>query len=93
MERVPPPFPAAAALAALDEVLMDTPLSPKHLHLSALGEKRAALFSVSKVLVILGHSPRCVEHSSSSLHSRHVLLRSGKRLYVPTRLINAIVYG
>eukprot|EP00967_Tisochrysis_lutea_P041084 scaffold49369_cov29-Tisochrysis_lutea.AAC.2 len=48
MERVPPPFPAAAALAALDEVLMDTPLSPKHLHLSALGEKRAALFSVSK---------------------------------------------
>ena len=29
MERAPPPSPAAAALAALDEILMDTPPSPK----------------------------------------------------------------
>eukprot|EP00967_Tisochrysis_lutea_P081546 scaffold112618_cov30-Tisochrysis_lutea.AAC.3 len=29
MERAPPPSRAAAALAALDEELMETPLSPK----------------------------------------------------------------
>ena len=29
MERAPPPSTAAAALAALDELLMDTPMSPK----------------------------------------------------------------
>eukprot|EP00967_Tisochrysis_lutea_P070194 scaffold92514_cov28-Tisochrysis_lutea.AAC.2 len=29
MERAPPPSPAAAALAALDEVLMETSMSPK----------------------------------------------------------------
>ena len=29
MERAPPPSPAAAALAALDDVLMDTHMSPK----------------------------------------------------------------
>ena len=29
MERAPPPALAAAALAAMDEELMDTPLSPK----------------------------------------------------------------
>eukprot|EP00967_Tisochrysis_lutea_P090745 scaffold129948_cov33-Tisochrysis_lutea.AAC.4 len=29
MERAPPPSRAAAALAALDDVLMDKPLSPK----------------------------------------------------------------
>ena len=34
-----------------------------------------------------GHSPRCVEDSSSSPHMRHVLLRSGNRLYVPTLAI------
>eukprot|EP00967_Tisochrysis_lutea_P087208 scaffold123282_cov33-Tisochrysis_lutea.AAC.1 len=32
MERAPPPSLAAAALAALDEELMDTPLSPKRPH-------------------------------------------------------------
>ena len=29
MERAPPPALAAAALAAMDEALMDTPMSPK----------------------------------------------------------------
>eukprot|EP00967_Tisochrysis_lutea_P020962 scaffold23795_cov30-Tisochrysis_lutea.AAC.2 len=72
MERAPPPALAAAALAAMDEAFMDTPLSPKRPRQDDTPDQVGAGAS--------GPRPGTTENNATKAYAHHVLQRQLARL-------------